>query len=156
MRMRDYLEQASVRGIPEWLIQDAPSRDGGQIGSEWERRLADPTSGAGEQRIAAAMLKLRSQRPTRPLLGRANGRALRWVESACNRSRLAQQLRGAAPSMRLSQRVILSLNGYAWRVATVSLALMVKVGFFSAIDGVSRVAERLSRMHIDRHIGPMT
>lgn len=156
MRMRDYLEQASVRGVPDWLISEFPSRDGGAIRDEWARILADPKADEGSRRLAAAMLKLRGERPTRPLMGRANAKALRWVESTTNRSKLAQQLRKATPSLRLSQKVLLSLNGYAWRTATIALAIFVKVGLFSAIDGVTRVVERASRLHIDRHIGPLT
>lgn len=155
MRMRDYLEQASTRGIPDWLVQETPGAESGSIQSEWARRLADPSSDEGTRRLAAAMMQLRSQRPVRPLLGRSNAMALRWVETATNRCRLAQQLRDAAPSMHVSHRIFLRLNGCAWRVAAAILLLSAKAGLFTAIDGVTRVVERVSRLHIDRHIGPM-
>ncbi|MCA9256743.1 MAG: hypothetical protein KDA33_13935, partial [Phycisphaerales bacterium] len=128
----------------------------GAIRNEWAKMLADPKNDDATRRLAAGMLRIRSERPTRPLLGRANARALRWIETATNRSRLAQQLRRVAPGARISQRVILRINGCAWRAAAAIVLVFVKVGFFSVFDGVTRVVERIGQMHIDRHIGPMT
>ncbi|MCB9858082.1 MAG: hypothetical protein H6818_20550 [Phycisphaerales bacterium] len=156
MRIRDYLEQASTHGVPEWLLRETPSREGAAIRDEWARMLADPKADNGTRRLAAGMLRVRSERPTAPLLGRANARALRWVESAANRCRLAQQLRNAAPNAGLIQKIVLRLNGCAWRAAAAVILLFVKIGFFSAFDGVAKVMERLGQFHIDRHIGPLT
>lgn len=156
MRIRDYLEQASTHGVPEWLLRETPTRAGAAIRDEWARMLADPKAEHGTRRLAAGMLRLRAERPTNPLLGRANAKALRWVESAANRSRLAQQLRKSAPSAGHSQTIFLRLNSCAWRMAAAVILVFVKVGFFSAFDGVARIVARLSQIHIDRHIGPLT
>ncbi len=150
MRIRDYLEQASTRGVPDWLVRELPSRDSESLNDEWEDNLHDPKSAAGKRRLAAGMLQLRADPPARSLLGPANARALRWADSAVNRSQLAQQLRQAGPAVSRLQRLALRARSLAWRVGAGIAVIFVRIGVFSALDGLARGFGRGRSASIDR------
>ncbi|MFQ5412639.1 MAG: hypothetical protein ACE5E1_01165 [Phycisphaerae bacterium] len=142
------------RPVPEWLIEAPISRTGARRRDEWAEIARTAGADDGEARLAAAMLCLRAQRPTRPLLARANVRALRWVDSAVRRGRAARKLEAVTPALPITQRLFLRAGRVSLSLAACLLLLLCKAGVFHAVDGVVRVADRLARLHFERHIWP--
>ncbi|MFQ5422754.1 MAG: hypothetical protein ACE5F9_02115 [Phycisphaerae bacterium] len=144
--------------FPDWLLSEQVSTEGNAIRREWIDLVCDPNKAGPDRRqarLAATMLLLQSERPTRPLLGRANARALRWVDEQMRRCRRAEALRTVSPELPWFQRVRPHLTRLVTPLAASILLLIARAGVFNAVDGVTRLADRLARLHIDRHIGPM-
>ncbi len=142
--------------LPDWLFDEQISTEAAVLRNEWAGTVADARCDAGMQKLATAMLRLRAQRPVRPLLARANARALRFVDSALRRSRMCRQLQTLTPQLPWRTRLGLSAGRYALAAAACLMLFMCKAGVFSAIDGMSRVAGSWSKTHFDRHIGPLS
>ena len=154
MRSQKKTSRTSRLRPPVWLIEDQISKEGEAIRREWIERTRQAESGSGEARLAAAMTRLRTQRPKRPLLAQANTRALRWVDSAIRRGREAKKLQQVTPNLRLSQRLILRAHRVALPMAACFVLLLCKTGVFTMVEGTVRVADKLAKLHVDRHIGP--
>ena len=144
-------------GFPDWLLSEQVSTEGDSIRREWTDLVSDPKAGADRRqtRLAATMMLLQSERPTRPLLGRANARALRWVDAQMRHSRRAEALRKVSPELPWFQRVRPRRTHLVTPMAASILLLIARAGVFNAVDSMTRLADRLARLHIDRHIGPM-
>ena len=139
--------------VPDWLVSEAMSPEAAGLRREWA--AAAGGGDADMRRLGTAMLRLQAQRPVQPLLSRANAKALRFVDSALRRSRMCRQLRDATPQLPLRTRMALATGRWALTAAATVVLLLCKSGVFSTLDGVSRVADRMSKTHVDRHIGPL-
>lgn len=102
------------------------------------------------------MMALQTERPSRPLLARANARALRWVDAKLGQGRRAAVLRAVTPELPLPQRLAFAFHRIATPLAAVFVLLLCKARVLDGLESVARFGDRLARLHIDRHIGPMT
>lgn len=144
--------------IPGWLINERVSLLGERLRNEWTKIASESDGGdasKGRTRLGAAMLLLQSERPSRPLLARANARALRWVETKVRQSRLARSLQSVTPELPWAQRLMLRFNRVAMPLAASIVLLLCKAHVFNALECVVRFGDKLGRLHLDRHIGPM-
>ncbi len=90
--------------IPGWLINEQLSIEGERLRTEWMKiagEADDRDTSNGHARLGAAMLMLQSERPSRPLLAKANARALRWADTMIRESRLAVSLQSTMPELPL-------------------------------------------------------
>lgn len=142
--------------MPDWLFNEQISTESRALRDEWAAAAADDRADPGLRRVATAMLRMRSQRPTQPLLARANSRALRFVDSALRRSRMCRQLQQTTPGLPWRTRLALTGGRFALATAACLVLLLCKTGVFSTFDSVSRTADRMAKAHVDRHIGPLT
>ena len=144
--------------IPGWLINEQLSLEGERLRTEWMKiagEADDRDTSNGHARLGAAMLMLQSERPSRPLLAQANARALRWADTMIRESRLAVSLQSAMPELPLGRRLIFRLNRLATPLAACFVLLLCKVHVFVALEGFARFGDKLAKLHMDRHIGPM-
>ena len=143
--------------LPEQLYREQISVEGQRVRQEWlvVSRKAAKRNDDGGVRLAAAMLALQSQRPSRPLLGRANARTLRWVDSRLRQTRAAAHLAAATPDLPIRTRISFGLSRLAAPAAAGFVILLCKARVFDLFEGTARLADRLAKLHIDRHIGPM-
>lgn len=159
MTRNDNNQSQRLPAIPSWLINEPLGLEGKRLRTEWMKIAGedadegDPSN--GRSRLGAAMLMLQSERPSRPLLARANARALRWADAKIRQSRLAVSLQTAMPELPWSQRLMLRFNRLATPIAACFVLLMCKAHVLTALESIARFGDKLARLHVDRHIGPM-
>jgi hypothetical protein len=141
--------------LPDWLVSEEGSAAGAELRREWiAAAKKSPDARSGQSRLASAMLMMRDQRPARPLLGRANARALRWVDARARASRAASALSAVTPNLPWAQRLASRLNALTVPAMAAMLVVLCRTGLLGAVDGLFRVGGRLARLHEDRHIWP--
>lgn len=133
-----------LKTIPEWLLWERAGASDASLSREWSEIGADRSSGPGAARLATAMLLLRSERPSRPLLARANARALRWVDGVIRRSRAAEALRQATPNMSLLFRCRHAVGRLAWSLAAVFVLMICRSSILGGLEAFGRGGTELA------------